>query len=342
MPLQSTVDFTSCLGALGLDIADWMMDCDAKHLVFLSRTGGSKNQDALQRLSERSVQAEAYKCDVKDAASIARVFDALKVDGKPIAGVVQLAMVLQDGIFENMSFDQWRRAISPKTEGSRNLLANISPGDKPFFIILSSITGIIGNIAQANYASGNTFEDALAHHARTHLGINATSIDVGLVSDSSHFTKAGELSDFKSYVGRYRHGWRGLQTNITELGVVMRAVMRSSTTNGQAAPAQLVLGLGGSIEHTESMGGFSRDKKFQLRVVGKGDEGEDVNAKREIGALLSKATTKQEATAVVEEHIKELIAASMSIGTGEIDPQKPLYEYGGRSSLSLFANSLNI
>jgi len=339
---EATYVLVGGLGALGLDIAEWMADCGAKYLVFLSRTGESKTQDALQSLSECSVHAETYKCDVKDAASVARVFDTLKAGGKRIAGVVQLAMVLQDGIFENMSFDQWRRAISPKTEGSRNLLANISPGDGTFFILLSSITGIIGNTAQANYASGNTFEDALAHYARNHLGINATSIDVGLVSDSSHFTTDGEFGDFKSYVGRYQHGWRGLQTNLTELGVVMRAIMRGSTTNGQAAPAQLVLGLGDRIEHNESMGGFSQDKKFHLRIIERGDETADVNVKRDIGALMSNATTMQEATAAVEAHIKELIAASMRIGIGEIDPQKPLFEYGGRFSPSLFANALNI
>ncbi|KAH5418540.1 hypothetical protein HBI67_181380 [Parastagonospora nodorum] len=339
---QATYVLVGGLGALGLEIAGWMVNCGAKHLVFLSRAGGSKNHDDLQRLSERFVQAEAYKCDVNDAASVARVFDTLKVGGKRIAGVVQLAMVLQDCIFENMSFRQWRNAISPKTEGSWNLLANISPGDKSFFILLSSITGVIGNKAQANYASGNTFEDALAHYARTHLGINATSIDVGLVSDSSHFTTAGAFGDLESYVRRYQHGWRGLQTNLTELGVVMRAIMRGSTTNGQEAPAQLVLGLGDGIKHNESMGGFSRDKKFQLRVVGKGDEAEGVDAKQDVGALLSNATTMLEATAVVEDNIKEMIAASMSIGIEEIDPQKPLFEYGGKSSLSLFENAFNI
>ncbi|KAG5773055.1 hypothetical protein H9Q73_012290 [Fusarium xylarioides] len=93
--------------------------------------------------------------------AVATVFDGLKFSGRRVAGVIQLAMVLEDGIFENMSFEQWNRGIEPKTKGSRNLLANLWPDDKPFFILLSSITGVIGNTAQANYAAGNTFEDAL-------------------------------------------------------------------------------------------------------------------------------------------------------------------------------------
>ncbi|KAJ5135407.1 Lovastatin diketide synthase LovF [Penicillium bovifimosum] len=315
------------LGALGLDIANWMVQCGAKNLAFLSRSAGAKNQQDLQKFTERSVRAEAFKCNITDAASVAKVFDSIKARGSRIAGVIQLAMVLEDGIFDNMSFDQWRHAIEPKTKGSRNLLANIWPGDKTFFILLSSITGVIGNTAQANYASGNTFEDALAHHAHTHLGINATSIDVGLVSDSSHFTTAGEFGDLASYLGRYQHGWRGLQTNLGELGVVIRAIMRRST-KGQRTPAQIILGLGDRIEHQVNTGGFSRDKKFELRVVKVDNKAGDDTAKQDVGTLLANATNMAEAAAAVEDNIKELVAAAMGVSLGEVDAQKPLYDYG--------------
>ncbi|KAJ3499201.1 hypothetical protein NLG97_g515 [Lecanicillium saksenae] len=315
------------LGALGLDIANWMVDCGAKHLVFLSRSGGEKNEEDLQRFADRSVKAEAFKCNVNDLLNVSKVFDAIKAEGKRIAGVIQLAMVLEDGIFDNMSFTQWSRAIEPKTKGSRNLLANIWPGDKPFFILLSSITGVIGNTAQANYASGNTFEDALAHHARHHLGINATSIDVGLVSDSSHFTASGEFGDLDSYLGRYQHGWRGLQTNLDELGVAMRAVMRGHTAAGQELPAQVVLGLGNRIEHKEGSDGYTKDMKFCLRVV-KAATTDGEGAKQDIALLLSNATTAAEAAAMVEENIKELVAAAMGVSLEEVDSQKPLYDYG--------------
>jgi acyl transferase domain-containing protein/NADPH:quinone reductase-like Zn-dependent oxidoreductase/NADP-dependent 3-hydroxy acid dehydrogenase YdfG len=341
---EATYVLAGGLGALGLDIANWMVEYGAKDLVFLSRSGGSKNQKDLLKFSERSVRAEAFKCDVNDDFSVAKIFDTLKASGRRIAGVVQLAMVLEDSIFENMSFSQWHRAIQPKTKGSRNLLANIWPGENPFFILLSSITGVIGNPAQANYASGNTFEDALAHHARTHLGINATSIDVGLVSDSTHFTSAGEFGDLENYLGRYQHGWRGLQTNLEELSVVMRTIMRGSTTNGQGAlPAQVVLGLGDHIPYNESStGGFSRDKKFELRVVKTGNQAGEGKTKQDVGTLLSNATSMAEAAAAVEDNIKNLVAAAMGVSIDEVDAQKPLYDYGGKLGLQLIPRSLKL
>ncbi|KAG5745190.1 hypothetical protein H9Q70_012122 [Fusarium xylarioides] len=130
-----------------------------KNLIYIARATEETTFD--WKFIDRSVKAEAFACNVNDDVSVATVFDGLKFSGRRVAGVIQLAMVLEDGIFENMSFEQWNRGIEPKTKGSRNLLANLWPDDKPFFILLSSITGVIGNTAQANYAAGNTFEDAL-------------------------------------------------------------------------------------------------------------------------------------------------------------------------------------
>ncbi|PKX97840.1 type I polyketide synthase [Aspergillus novofumigatus IBT 16806] len=325
---EATYVLAGGLGALGLHIANWMVECGARNLAFLSRSGGARNQHDLDRFTERSVRVKAFKCDVNDARSVAKAFAAIKASGGRVAGVIQLAMVLDDGIFDNMSFDQWRCAIEPKTKGSCNLLANLWPGDKPFFILLSSITGVIGNTAQANYAAGNTFEDALAHHARHHLCINATSVDVGLVTDSAHFTNAGEFGDLAVYLGRYQHGWRGLQTNLDELGVVLRAIMRGSTTNGQSVPAQIVLGLEDCIEHNHNIDGFSRDKKFALRVANSGSDNSDNSNKQDVGSLLASATSMAQAVAAVEESIKSLVAAAMGVSVDEIDAQKPLYDYG--------------
>jgi short-subunit dehydrogenase len=257
----------------------------AKKLICLSRSGGSKSKAELDHLRNTyGVTAEVYACDIADASSVADVFTTLRQNEHTIRGCVNLAMVLQDAIFTNMTHPQWVTAISPNTFGSRNLAATLLPQEQPFFILLSSITGIIGNTAQANHTSANTFEDALAHHAGTHLGINATSIDVGLVADSSHFTAKGEFYDLESYLGRYGHGWKCLTTDLEELGVVMRAAMRASTSLSTATnsehrvPAQIVLGLGDGIERLES--GYTRDRKFVLRVRSKSDNavlGEDMD-----------------------------------------------------------------
>ncbi|KAF2839930.1 ketoacyl-synt-domain-containing protein [Patellaria atrata CBS 101060] len=326
---EATYVLAGGLGALGLDIANMMIDNGAGHLVFLSRSGGSKNEKELTDFRSRGVKADAFKCDVNDSQSVANVFEQLRSEGCVVKGLVQCAMVLEDTIFDNMTHAKWSRAILPKTHGSRNLLAHLSPPDSPFFILLSSITGIIGNTAQANYASGNTFEDALAHYARAHLSIPATSIDVGLVSDSSHFTSAGEFGDLDNYLHRYQHGWKGLQTSLDELRVVLEAVMRGSTSNGQEVPAQLVLGLGDNLVREEGSTGFQKDRKFELRVT-TADAGASEGCGKgvSVGEMLSKATTVAEASAAVEDNMKAQIALAIGVEVEEVDGQKPLFDFG--------------
>lgn len=230
-----------------------------------------------------------------------------------------------------MTYAKWTRAFEPKSQGSRNLLHQLRADEKPFFILFSSITGVIGNTAQSNYASGNTFEDALAHYARSHLGIAATSLDIGLVSDSSHFTATGGFGELKNYLGRYQHGWAGLQCTVEELIVAVEAVMRGSTADGGAIPAQLVFGLGDGLVRTEGSTGYERDRKFDLRsrkitsdAAGASDSAVNVRD------MLLKAVSLAEAAAAVERTFKLQIAASFDISVEEVDAQRPLPELGGK------------
>lgn len=62
----------------------------------------------------------------------------------------------QDGVFENMVYDDWRTCTAPKIQGSWNL-HELLPHSLDFFVMLASMSGVIGNPGQANYAAGNTF-----------------------------------------------------------------------------------------------------------------------------------------------------------------------------------------
>ncbi|ATY65339.1 Beta-ketoacyl synthase [Cordyceps militaris] len=318
------------LGALGLNIAHMMADHGAKHLVFLSRSAGSKNEPDLEKFRAKGVKADAYRCDVNDAANVASVFGKLLENGYVVKGLIQCAMVLEDAIFENMTHEKWTRAFTPKSRGSRNLLAQLRPNDDPFFILLSSITGVIGNTAQANYASGNTFEDALAQHAREHLGIRATSIDVGLVADSSHFTAAGGFGELKNYLNRYQHRWVGLRCTLDELCTALQSIMRSTTSDGSILPPQVILGLGDTFSRAFGGTGFQRDGKFNLRLIKDDGNGDGSGAERveNVEEKLRAATSLTEAAEAVEHALKLQVAAAFGIEVEEVDVQRPLPELG--------------
>lgn len=83
----------------------------------------------------------------------------------------------QDSAFEFMPHSSYTSCLAPKVAGSWNLHTHLPP-DMDFFIMLSSICGIVGNRGQSNYAAGNTYQDALATYRRAR-GLAASTLDLG-------------------------------------------------------------------------------------------------------------------------------------------------------------------
>lgn len=135
-----------------------------------------------------------------------------------------------------MTYDDWRTAVLPKTQGTLNLVDVFDhPTRKPWFIFLSSSSGIIGNRGQANYAAGNAFMDALAGSGLIHG--RAVSLDIGpvqeigMVADSSHTMKKLRETGF---IGIRR---------LDFLKIVERAIA-GDLGSDRGMPSQVVLGVG--------------------------------------------------------------------------------------------------
>ena len=73
----------------------------------------------------------------------------------PIVGLLNGAMVLRDVSVRNMEFDQVTDVIRPKVLGSIHIDRIFHDIDLDFFVLLSSINCVIGNVGQANYAAAN-------------------------------------------------------------------------------------------------------------------------------------------------------------------------------------------
>lgn len=65
-------------------------------------------------------------------------------------------------MFEGMNIEDWNPVTRPKVHGTWNLHnATLASGcNLDFLLLFSSLSGIVGQVGQANYASANTFLDA--------------------------------------------------------------------------------------------------------------------------------------------------------------------------------------
>ena len=86
-----------------------------------------------------------------------------------------------------MPYKNFMKALAPKTTGSWNLHTLLPSLD--FFVILSSLSGIVGLSDQANYACGNTYQDALARY-RLARDQRSIALDLGMMADLGHLASA--------------------------------------------------------------------------------------------------------------------------------------------------------
>ncbi|QGA21725.1 hypothetical protein EYB26_009436 [Talaromyces marneffei] len=169
------------LRGVGKVIAQWMVSHGARNLILLTRSGVQSPETAafIERLQSGGCKVVAGACDIANENDVRQFLGACKYM-PPIRGCIQSAMVLKDKSILNMTHEDWIAAIRPKVNGSWNL-HKLLPTDLDFFVMLSSITGVIGNHGQANYAAGNTFQDQLARY-RVSQGLRATSLDLSAIS----------------------------------------------------------------------------------------------------------------------------------------------------------------
>ena len=98
----------------------------------------------------------------------------------------------QDVAFELATYQDWVDVVQPKYQGAWNLHNVLLDHKLDFFIMLSSISAVIGNRGQAAYAAANSFLDDFAHY-RASQGLPGTSINLGVVKEIGHVAERPEL-----------------------------------------------------------------------------------------------------------------------------------------------------
>jgi acyl carrier protein len=123
-----------------------------------------------------TVRTEA--CDVADRDALGRLLASIGRE-RPLTAVIHAAGIVDDGTTAALSADAVEAVLRPKVDGAWNLHELTRHAELRAFVLFSSVTAIVGNAGQGNYAAANTFLDALAHHRRAR-GLAATSLAWGL------------------------------------------------------------------------------------------------------------------------------------------------------------------
>ena len=170
---------TGGLGALGLKVAQWLVDQGARHVVLVGRRGPSSEAQAVIRQLERcGAHIHVWQADVSKSVDVASLLQEVQTSMPLLRGIVHAAGTLDDGVLLQQDMKRFDRVMAPKIMGAWNLHVLTRGVHLDFMIFFSSAAALLGAAGQGNYAAANAFLDALAHYRRS-LGLPGLSINWG-------------------------------------------------------------------------------------------------------------------------------------------------------------------
>lgn len=193
---------TGGLGGFGRVLAEWLVECGARHLVLSSRSGASTPEAVafVEKLQKDGITTTVIKADIGSPDDVKRLISEIGSKAAPLKGVFHLAMVIDDAPLSALTSERLRTVMAPKAHGAWLLHENTKDLALNCFVMFSSVSSIFGNPAQGNYAAANAFLDSLAHHRRA-LGLPALAINWGVLGGEGYVARNERVAEFLARQG---------------------------------------------------------------------------------------------------------------------------------------------
>ena len=173
------------LGGFGLELLQWMVEKGARKLVVNARNGLNNNfkKYSINRIQNSRVEVVINNHDLSNVIQAQYMMKHAASMGE-VAGIFNVAMVLNDALFETQSAESFYRVCEPKVnvtlnmdEISRKMCQNLD-----FFVVFSSVASGRGNAGQTNYSFANSVMERICEKRRND-GLPGLAIQWGAIGD---------------------------------------------------------------------------------------------------------------------------------------------------------------
>lgn len=150
------------MGGLGYELAQHIADRADTVLILTGRSALSDSL-SLQLESLRSKGSEAIyiQTDITNYEQVEKMVHLVLAEYATINGVFYCAGVIQDKLFIQKSTTELHQTLQPKIQGFTYLDQVLSQQALDFFVVFSSLSAVVGNIGQSDYAVANGYLDQL-------------------------------------------------------------------------------------------------------------------------------------------------------------------------------------
>ncbi|KAJ6109226.1 hypothetical protein N7486_001460 [Penicillium sp. IBT 16267x] len=317
---------------IGLDLASWMPQKGAQHIVLVSRSGASTEaaRQTIQDLTCQGVTVEVCRCDISDSQSVEQNMIPLLSRLPTVRGVVYGAMVLRDTLFEKLTHEDYEAVMKPRVHGIWNLQNTLQSASVnsslDFFITLSSAASFIGNLGQSPYAASGTYMAALAAYPQV-AGIPCTTIDLPVVRGVGYLSDDAKREQITASLGTE-------SIDATNIRGLVAAAMRNEML--ETCEGHCVVGFDGVKRQpvTEQPFWIHDAKLSQLlrlsTLAGSGalNDGGALNDHISPATAIRQCQSREAAKAIVVTALAEKISSILMRPLEELDPAAPVTVYG--------------
>ncbi|MCX6968771.1 MAG: SDR family NAD(P)-dependent oxidoreductase [Verrucomicrobia bacterium] len=312
---------TGGVRGFGLAIAEWMIERGARNLVLVGASDASaaSAKEHFAGAVASGVNLLTAAVDVSDAAVLEGLLSKIQATMPPLRGVIHAAMKMDDGLVSQLTPARLWSVIGPKAGGAWNLHDQTKDLPLDFFVMTSSVSSLVGNPGQGNYAAANAFLDALAHHRRA-LGLPALAINWGHLGEVGYAARHANVS---GHLERYGVVPIGLKDALK----MLERLLRSDTAEAAAM----------SIDWTRWADANPQVKKSPRyeELISSGDlESQPDGTSNGLAAAVLAASGAGRIN-LLETFIREVAARVLGMPAAQIDPARPLNEFGLDSLLGI-------
>lgn len=287
-----------------------------RDLVLTSRRGmDSPGADALvSQLAKLGAKTTIVGGDIADFESLRSSMKYFTAD-RPLRGVIHAAGVVDSGVLSSLTPQNFVTTFAPKVDGLWNLhLLTKDNADVDLFVMLSSISGVIGLPGLGNYAAANSFIDVLAHLRRAQR-LPATSMAYGTWAGNGMVTTLVPAT----------------RVHLSRLGLGFLSPEAGLELLERAVYGGRVLTVAASLDLERLKAYFTNQNgvpSFLRSMLGQSDVMEPVDRTLTLSDTLANAATEQHGSIMLR-MVQATIAEALGHAfADELDPSRPVEEFG--------------
>lgn len=228
-----------------------------------------------------------------------------------------------------MTHDDYMDVTRSKVSGAWNFHNALSNTKLDFFVLLSSVAGIVGNRGQGAYAAANTFLDAFAQFRRR-KGLPAASLDLTAIEG------VGYLADNATRKSHILKNLSGNTLNETEVLALVELAMQGKIET--ICEGQCITGL--NFDNPSSLPYYAVDGKFaSLRdaaMTSLASTESSTSASLTVGQKIRRAAGIEKALEVIRAGLRDKLSTILMVPAEVIDAEK-----GAKSITAMGLDSLN-